>query len=104
MFGLLMRWSAKASLMAYNTDNFKDPRTPNSILNDKTVRTYLAKAKGFDLPLDIALPIFRWNLVFDKAGKFKRIAVYTEDAAYLVKSDDGEWNSPRKMTRYINWR
>ena len=79
-------------LMAYNTDNFKDPRTPNSILNNETVKTYLAKAKNFDLPLDIALPIFRWNLVFDKSGKFKRIAVYTEDAAYPVQSDSEEWS------------
>lgn len=79
-------------LMAYNTDNFKDPRTPNSILNDKTVKTYLAKSKDFDLPLDIALPIFRWNLVFDKSGKFKRIAIYSEDSAYPVKTADEEWS------------
>lgn len=85
-------------LMAYNTDNFKDPRTPNSILNDKTVKTYLAKSKDFDLPLDIALPIFRWNLVFDKSGKFKRIAVYTEDSAYPVKTSSEEWNPTAEET------
>ena len=56
------------------------------------MKAYLAKAKNFDLPLDIALPIFRWNLVFDKSGKFKRIAVYTEDAAYPVQSDSEEWS------------
>lgn len=79
-------------LMAYNTDNFRDPRTFNSILNDNTVKTYLSKAKSFDLPLDIALPIFRWNLVFDKSGKFKRIAAYTKESAYPIQTDNEEWS------------
>lgn len=65
-------------LMVYNTDNFRDPLATNSILNDSTVEQYLKQRHDFKLPLDIALPIYQWNLVFDKKGKFKRIAAEKE--------------------------
>lgn len=62
-------------LMVYNTDDFHNPDTENSILNDNTVELYLSKRKeDFNLPLDIALPIYQWYLVFDKEGRFKRIS------------------------------
>lgn len=65
-------------LMVYNTDRFDDYMTNNSILNNKTVETYLCKKMEFKLPLDIALPIFQWDIVFH-GEQFVRIAKRYED-------------------------
>lgn len=65
-------------LMVYNTDGFDEYLTVNSILNNKTVETYLNKKMEFNLPLDIALPIFQWDIVF-RGEKFVRIAKRYED-------------------------
>lgn len=51
-------------LMVYNTDRFDDFKTSNSILNVNTVRAYLKKRPLVRIPLDIALPIFQWDIVF----------------------------------------
>lgn len=61
-------------LMVYNTDNFRNPEATNSILNDSTVEEYLERRIDFSLPLDVALPIYQWNLIFDKQGNFLRIS------------------------------
>ena len=60
-------------LMVYNTDRFDDYTTENSILNSETVETYLNRDLGFSLPLDIALPVFQWNIIF-RNNRFVRIA------------------------------
>lgn len=66
-------------LMVYNTDRFDNVTTENSILNSGTVVSYLNKKLDFSLPLDIALPIFQWDIVF-RNDKFVRIAKrYYED-------------------------
>lgn len=65
-------------LMVYNTDRFDDYLTNNSILNNKTVEEYLNKKMEFNLPLDVALPIFQWDIVF-RDKQFVRIAKYYED-------------------------
>lgn len=65
-------------LMVYNTDRFDDYLTENSILNNYTVEAYLNKKMEFNLPLDVALPIFQWDIVF-RDKKFVRIAKSYED-------------------------
>lgn len=65
-------------LMVYNTDRFDDYLTENSILNNYTVEAYLNKKMEFNLPLDVALPIFQWDIVF-RDKKFVRIAHGYED-------------------------
>ena len=75
-------------LMVYNTDDFRNPKATNSILNDSTVETYLKNVNNYHLPMDIALPIYQWNLVYDKSGNFKRIAARWEwdiDSTETVK-------------------
>ena len=65
-------------LMAYNTDDFRSPSTTNSILNDSTVEKYLDCRSDFQLPLDIALPIYHWNLLYNSEGEFIGITECTE--------------------------
>ncbi|MGM9713455.1 MAG: hypothetical protein ACI3Y5_04980 [Prevotella sp.] len=51
-------------LMVYNTDRFNSYKTRNSILDITTVETYLRNCHSFRLPLDVALPIFEWDILF----------------------------------------
>ena len=57
---------ARGMLMAYNTGDWKLPDTRNSILDIQAYTDYLP---GYPLPLDIALPLFRWTVVY-RNGRF----------------------------------
>ncbi len=59
-------------LMCYNTGNFRDPFLPNSILHLPEAQEYLGQLESYALPLDLALPMFRWTLWF-KQDKFAGI-------------------------------
>ncbi len=50
-------------LMCYNTGDLEDWETQNSILDPATVRLYMP-ARAYPLPLDFALPLFRWGVLF----------------------------------------
>ena len=68
-------------LMVYNTDDFRNPSTHNSILNDSTVEKFVKRKQLCRLPLDVALPIFEWSLVFSRDGQFLRLASESSHAA-----------------------
>ncbi len=59
-------------LMFYNMDDIDQLETPNSIINISLAKTYLSELKHNPLTLDIALPIFKWGLVFQD-GKMVKI-------------------------------
>lgn len=52
----------RVMLMLYNTGDFSDYNTKNSILDYKEVRKYIHTGLSYSLPLDIALPQFEWTL------------------------------------------
>lgn len=52
-------------LMVYNTGNFADYGQDNSILSFADVEPYIRNLGGYDLHLDVALPMYEWQLVFD---------------------------------------
>jgi len=54
----------KGLLMCYNMGNLKNPATKNSILDTEELKKYLNGLNSYPLPLDIALPIFSWNVYF----------------------------------------
>ena len=58
-------------LMLYNTNNLRDPSIENSILSANDVKPYLRNV-SYDLPLDLAYPIYAWNLWFSN-GTFRGI-------------------------------
>lgn len=60
-----------ASLMCYNMGNIKDVQAENSILNKKELSSYLS-SPSYPKPLNIALPIFHWTLVY-QGNTFKGI-------------------------------
>ncbi len=51
-------------LMVYNTGLFSDPDAINSILSVEDVRPYVNRLSGYGLPLDIAYPVYGWQLIF----------------------------------------
>lgn len=50
----------RGTLMFYNMGDLYDQNESNSIYNSKNAEKYTAFIKDYKLPLDIALPIFRW--------------------------------------------
>jgi len=59
-------------LMFYNMGRVEDPAEPNSILNLEAARAYLRPFRDYPLPLDLALPLFRWGAVF-RDGRLVRL-------------------------------
>ena len=57
-------------LMCYNTGNFKDFKTENSILDIKDVKPYLKYLKSYDLPLTLGLPTYEWSVAFNNDKEF----------------------------------
>jgi hypothetical protein len=58
-------------LMCYNTGNITDHSTRNSIFDEAEVMKYFGST-AYPLPLDLALPIFKWNVWF-RNGRYKGI-------------------------------
>jgi len=62
----------KGMLMYYNMGKIKDLNTPNSILDNQIGRQYISSKTDYQLPLDMALPIFEWGVWF-RGDKFAGI-------------------------------
>ena len=90
----------KGMLMYYNMGKIKEPQTPNSILDNQIGRQYISSKTNYELPLDIALPIFEWGVWFhnDKfsgifndlnAGKLKEIGDFKllQKNVYMLQQD-----------------
>jgi hypothetical protein len=53
----------RGMLMCYNAGDIKDPKSLNSIFDKKEVMSYL-NAADYPIPLDYALPMFGWALLY----------------------------------------
>ncbi len=69
----------RGTLMCYNTGEIGDENTENSIFSLQDAAQYTAKA-DYPIPLDLALPMFRWALVF-RDGALWRIVPEPDDTA-----------------------
>lgn len=92
----------KGLLMCYNMGDLRKPGDHNSILDQETMQSYIGsdRVATYPLPLDIALPLFDWTVLF-KAGRYAGILRNIGDAAlrdtslfapsgdrlYIVKKD-----------------
>ncbi|RBQ10296.1 hypothetical protein [Pedobacter miscanthi] len=79
----------KAMLMCYNMGNLRKFGDQNSILDQHEMDTYLKDyLPQYPLPLDVALPLFEWAVVFRNgqyAGISKRISKAQIDDKRLFK-------------------
>lgn len=51
-------------LMCYNMGNLKSQHTRNSILEAAELEKYIGNLQDYPLPLDIALPLFDWKVLY----------------------------------------
>lgn len=51
-------------LMCYNMGNLKNQQTRNSILEAAELEKYIGNLQEYPLPLDIALPLFDWKVLY----------------------------------------
>lgn len=63
---------SRGMLMFYNMDDVSRPETANSILDLGVARGYYENFDAYPLPLDLALPLFRWGVVI-REGRMVRI-------------------------------
>jgi hypothetical protein len=54
----------KGLLMCYNMGNLKNPATENSIIETEELKKYTSTLSLYPLPLDVALPLFDWKVLF----------------------------------------
>lgn len=56
----------KGLLMCYNMGRLRNIQEENSILNVAAAKQYLDNLEHYPLPLDIALPVFHWSVLFEQ--------------------------------------
>lgn len=61
----------RGMLMCYNAGNIRSTETKNSIFDKKEIMSYL-DAREYPVPLDYALPVFEWAVLYQQ-GKLKNI-------------------------------
>ncbi|MFT3908857.1 MAG: hypothetical protein QM737_05485 [Ferruginibacter sp.] len=82
----------KGLLMCYNMGNLKNPATKNSIIEISELKKYIGNLHKYRLPLDIALPLFDWYVLF-RNGIYKGLVHNINDS--ILKNDVVEKNDNR---------
>jgi hypothetical protein len=72
-------------LMCYNMGNLKNPATVNSIIEAAELKKYITNLEEYPLPLDIALPIFDWKVLY-RNGSYKGLIRDLPDSLLQQKS------------------
>lgn len=54
----------RGMVMAYNIEPVQELQTKNSIFNPALIEDYTRNIDKYPLPLDVALPIFSWGVIF----------------------------------------
>lgn len=82
----------RGMLMIYNTGTLKNAATNNSILDYKDIHPYLSKHIRYDIPLDIALPVYSWGIWF-REDQFQSIISRPDltRAEIEKESEQGNW-------------
>lgn len=73
----------RGMLMCYNMADWKNSKTKNSIYDEATLNQYIDRVGEYFLPLDVAMPLFRWT-VFYRNSRFMVFKNYL-DAQTLRK-------------------
>ena len=81
----------RSMLMFYNMGDLNDWQEPNSILNLEKAQAYLQHTSTYPLPMDIALPLFRWGVLY-RYGQMIRLinglAVEQMDTTLIRPQDE----------------
>lgn len=79
----------RGMLMFYNMGEVTQPQESNSILNLSTAAEYIPPPQPYPIPLDIALPLFRWGVLF-REGKMIRL-INELDPKHLRDTSRFQW-------------
>lgn len=69
----------KMYLMCYATSSPLENQVQNSILDVKTLKSYLKNLNEYPVKLDVALPIYSWGIITNHVGKKKLINALTAE-------------------------
>lgn len=61
----------RVALMVYNMGNLRQAGEHNSIIDAKIAAQYLDGVQPYPLPMDLALPLFSWGVLFDASNTYK---------------------------------
>ncbi len=89
---------SRGMLMAYNMGNLKNPEVKNSIIDVEELKKYSSYIGHYPLPLDVALPLFEWCVIFRNGvyvglmqnldiEQLKKFAELSKDNKYLLQKD-----------------
>ncbi|MFK7979962.1 MAG: hypothetical protein AB8G86_08275 [Saprospiraceae bacterium] len=85
----------RGMLMYYNMGEVQKGTTNNSILDNVIGAKYLDKLAAYPLPLDIALPLFQWGVLFRNDKMIKLLNQLTaqdlSDGQRFAKVDKNHW-------------
>jgi len=81
--------------MYYNMGNVQKETTNNSILDNTIGAKYLSQLADYPLPLDLALPLFQWGVLFRNNKMIKLLNQLTaselRDSQRFMKIDKNHW-------------
>ncbi|HEV7331920.1 MAG TPA: hypothetical protein VGN63_12845 [Flavisolibacter sp.] len=86
-------------LMCYNMGNLRHPETKNSIIEAGELKKYSNHLNTYPLPLDIALPIFDWYVLFE-GEQYKGLVRDFSPPAELAKRERIHFTSDTIMHGY----
>ena len=80
-------------LMYYNMGTVQERTATNSILDNQIGERYLNRLSAYPLPLDVALPLFRWGVLFRRGEMIKLInqlhlTELTDNQQFAKQTDD----------------
>jgi hypothetical protein len=81
----------KGLLMCYNMGNLKNPATKNSIIESEELKKYVGNLSSYPLPLDVALPLFNWKILFRNniyTGLIENLPNEIFDNSFCIKKEN----------------
>jgi hypothetical protein len=85
---------SRATLMCYNAGDVTKKDTRNSIFDADEIMSYLKDAEAYSIPLDYALPVFSWALVY-RENKLRNIissqVLFDDYGFYLQPGEDDHY-------------
>jgi hypothetical protein len=78
-------------LMCYNMGNLKNPTTKNSIIETGELKKYVGNLSLYPLPLDVALPLFNWKVLFRNTiytGLIENLPDEVFDNSFSIKKEN----------------
>jgi hypothetical protein len=81
----------KGLLMCYNMGNLKNPSAKNSIIESEELKKYIGNLSTYPLPLDVALPLFNWKVLFRNniyTGLIENLPNEIFDTSFCIKKEN----------------